>query len=693
LSSGGDAPTLAISCVAAAALQSFPAAAGGLSNQPLAPMSSSSVRRTTASSTALWARLGVSWFRKMRFPAKAGVILLFLLVPILVTSWMLVTDRQAVVAATQMERQGLAIIQLIVPTLESTQALRRALVDQANGVDRPDVPELRKRFKATVDALAQQGKPMLDGLPDPATAHWQALMAAVSAAQSQGAGLSAAEVRKPYVEVSKQLGDLVEHTVDQSGLALDPDGDSYYLMAAGTVALPDMLETFGLTRGALASLSADADNGMLRAQAAARLAVDKRLVSQVESALKRVAEFNPALPVKAHLAKLETAQGFIAQMEPLVMRQSAELPPAAQIVERSTATIAALGELQRAVATDLDAVLAAREARLNGRIVAGVIVVSLMVLGGLYFFYCFYLSMQSGMRAVTQRMKSMAAGDLTDTLVPKGRDETADLLRSLAEMQTSLRGTVRDVRQAADAIILSSQEVASGSLDLSQRTEQAAANLEETASAMEEINATVASTTDGAAQASAAATSNVQLANRGGEVIEQVVGTMSGIEASSRRIGEIIGVIDSIAFQTNILALNAAVEAARAGEQGRGFAVVASEVRALAQRSAAAAREIKQLIVESGERVDGGQKIVAEAGTTIRAIVDSTREVGELLAAISHGAREQSQGIAQVGTAIQELDQMTQQNAALVEQTAAASSAMRQHAEQLAAAVGVFRLP
>jgi methyl-accepting chemotaxis protein len=649
--------------------------------------------RAKPATTPAWARLGVSWFRKMRFPAKASVILLFLLVPILVTSWMLVSDRRAVVAATQMERQGLAAIQLMVPAMEATQLLRRGLVDQANGVERPDLPELRQRFKASLDALADQGKPLLDGLPDPGSEHWQALMTAFKAAQAQPAGLSAAEVRKPYVEVSQQLGDLVEHVVDQSGLALDPDGDSYYLMAAGTVTLPDMLETFGLTRAALASLAADPQNIKLTAQAAARLAVDKKLLDQVDGDLKRVGEFNAALPVKDHMAKLGLARTFIAEMEPLVMQQAGEMPAPAEIVKRSTAAIDDLGKLQRAVAADLDRVLAAREARLNGRIVAGTLLISLMALAGLYFFYCFFLSMRSGMRTLTQRMKAMASGDLTDTLVPKGQDETADLLRSLAEMQTSLRGTVRDVRQAADAIILSSQEVAAGSMDLSQRTEQAAANLEETASAMEEISATVASTTDGAQQAASAANGNVQLANRGGEVIEQVVGTMSGIEASSRRIGEIIGVIDSIAFQTNILALNAAVEAARAGEQGRGFAVVASEVRALAQRSAEAAREIKQLILESGERVDGGQKIVAEAGTTIRAIVDSTRQVGELLAAISSGAREQSQGISQVGTAIQELDQMTQQNAALVEQTAAASSAMRQHAEQLAAAVGVFRLP
>ncbi|MFG6467059.1 methyl-accepting chemotaxis protein [Roseateles sp. BYS87W] len=657
------------------------------------PSAPRAIASSNPSSTPLWARLGVSWFRTMRFPSKAAVILAFLLAPILVTVGLLVSDRRAELAATQMERRGLSAIELMVPVMEATQLLRRALVDQANGVDRPDVGDLRSRFKAAMDRLAKEGKPLLDALPNPGTEHWQALTAAHRAADQQPGGLSAAEVRKPYVELSLQLGELIQHCVDESGLALDPEGDTYYLMLISTVNLPELLESFGLTRAALANLAADPQNGKLTAKAAAQLAVDKRALTLIQEDLQRTAEFNASLPLAPLKAKLDTAKAFVAQMEPLVMQQSAEMPAPADIVKQSTAAVLALGEMQKSVAKMLDQLLEARESRLRGRIVAVATVVTLLVLGGVYFFYCFYLSMQSGMRTLTKRMKAMAAGDLTDTLLPKGKDETADLLRSLAEMQTSLRGTVRDVREAADAIILSSQEVAAGSMDLSQRTEQAAANLEETASAMEEISATVASTTDGATQAASTATSNVQLANRGGEVIEQVVGTMSGIEASSRRIGEIIGVIDSIAFQTNILALNAAVEAARAGEQGRGFAVVASEVRALAQRSAEAAREIKQLILESGERVDNGQKIVAEAGTTIRAIVDSTRQVGDLLHAISNGAREQAQGIAQVGGAIHELDQMTQQNAALVEETAAASSAMRQHAEQLAQAVGAFRLP
>jgi methyl-accepting chemotaxis protein len=246
---------------------------------------------------------------------------------------------------------------------------------------------------------------------------------------------------------------------------------------------------------------------------------------------------------------------------------------------------------------------------------------------------------------------------------------------------------------AADAIIQSSSEVASGSMDLSQRTEQAAANLEETSSAMEQIGATVSNTTDGARQAAEVAAANAQLAQQGGAVIAQVVGTMSEIQDSSRRIGEIIGVIDGIAFQTNILALNAAVEAARAGEQGRGFAVVAAEVRSLAQRSADAAREIKQLILDSVERVENGHRIVGEAGSTINAIVASTARVGDLLKGIATGASEQAAGIEQVGHSISELDQMTQQNAALVEQTASASTAMRDNANQLAQAVNAFKLP
>ncbi|MFZ2988429.1 methyl-accepting chemotaxis protein [Ideonella sp.] len=628
----------------------------------------------------------------MGFAAKAGVILTLLVVPLLVSIGWLVADRQAALKATRAERMGLAAVQFVLPAMEATQMLRRGLVDQANGVPRSDLGELKDKFASSMEALDREVKPRLDQFQDQGEAHWREVMAARSQASSQAPGLSAAEVRKPYVAMSGALRELVQHLVDESGLALDPEGDSYYLVMASAVNLPELMESMGLTRAAVASYLTSPKSSTMMA-AAVRLALDKEGLKRVADNLEHAQDFNPGLAELKLGEPLAAAQGFIARGEALVAAESADASSAPEVVKQATAAILGLGQMQRSVAAELDSLLQAREDKLNRRMLTGAAVSAVLLLAGLYFFYCFYRVMHSGMRTLVRRMHAMASGDLTDTLIPKGRDETATLLGALAEMQSSLRSTVRDVRSASNAIIRSASEVASGSMDLSQRTEQAAANLEETASAMEQISSTVSNTTDGAAQAAGVAARNVELAHQGGQVIGQVVGTMSDIQESSRRIGEIIGVIDGIAFQTNILALNAAVEAARAGEQGRGFAVVAGEVRSLAQRSADAAREIKQLILASGERVEVGNRIVSSAGTTIGAIVESTGRVGDLLQTIANGAREQALGIDQVGRAIHELDQMTQQNAALVEETAAASATMRQHAEQLAQAVGVFKLP
>jgi methyl-accepting chemotaxis protein len=254
-----------------------------------------------------------------------------------------------------------------------------------------------------------------------------------------------------------------------------------------------------------------------------------------------------------------------------------------------------------------------------------------------------------------------------------GKDETADLLRELAHMQHQLSALVGQVRKASDNIHTASNEVASGNADLSARTEQTASNLQQAASSMEQLTGTVKHSADAATQASQMAGSASEVARRGGEVVGQVVATMDEINHASRRIGDIIGVIDGIAFQTNILALNAAVEAARAGEQGRGFAVVAGEVRSLAGRSAEAAREIKALISASVEKVESGSRQVQDAGQTMNEIVASVQRVTDIIREISAAASEQSQGIGQVNASVGHLDQMTQQNAALVEQSAAAA--------------------
>ena len=294
-------------------------------------------------------------------------------------------------------------------------------------------------------------------------------------------------------------------------------------------------------------------------------------------------------------------------------------------------------------------------------------------------------------RAV-QAANRIAQGDLSQVIVVGNQDEMGALLQALQRMQSSLAQTVNSVRGNAESVATASAQIASGNSDLSGRTEEQASALEETAASMEQLGSTVRQNADNARQANQLALSASTVAQQGGDVVAQVVGTMKGINDSSRKIADIIGVIDGIAFQTNILALNAAVEAARAGEQGRGFAVVASEVRSLAQRSAAAAKEIKGLITASVERVEQGSQQADQAGETMTQVVSAIRRVTDIMGEISAASSEQSQGVAQVGEAITQMDQATQQNAALVEESAAAADSLQRQAQELVDAVAVFRL-
>jgi methyl-accepting chemotaxis protein len=288
--------------------------------------------------------------------------------------------------------------------------------------------------------------------------------------------------------------------------------------------------------------------------------------------------------------------------------------------------------------------------------------------------------------------RRVADGDLTARIEAKSRDETGQLLQALRNMNDSLAKTVSQVRAGTETIATASSEIASGNADLSSRTESQASALEETASSMEELTSTVKQNAENAQQANQLVVSASDVALRGGEVVGQVVNTMGSIKDSSRKIVDIIGVIDGIAFQTNILALNAAVEAARAGEQGRGFAVVASEVRNLAQRSASAAKEIKALISDSVEKVDAGSQLVDQAGKTMTEIVTSVQHVADIMSEVTAASQEQSAGIEQVNRAIAQMDEITQQNAALVEQASAAAQSMQDQAGGLSQAVSVFKL-
>ena len=306
-----------------------------------------------------------------------------------------------------------------------------------------------------------------------------------------------------------------------------------------------------------------------------------------------------------------------------------------------------------------------------------------------------YLSVRSITRSLAQARdlaERIAGGDLSRDTQALNHDEVGQLVTAMGRMQQSLRGLVRQVQDAAGNISTASAEIATGNHDLSQRTEQTAANLEEAASSMEMLTSTVQQSAQASRQASDFASSAAEVAARGGAVVSQVVSTMDQITTSSRKIADITGVIDSIAFQTNILALNAAVEAASAGEQGRGFAVVASEVRSLAQRSAGAAKEIKELIGSSVERVEDGSRFVSQAGQTMTEIVGSVRRVSGIIHEITASAAEQSDNIGHISQSVTQLDQMTQQNAALVEQSTAASESLREQALQLTRAVSQFKL-
>ncbi|UMR30350.1 methyl-accepting chemotaxis protein [Massilia sp. MB5] len=320
-----------------------------------------------------------------------------------------------------------------------------------------------------------------------------------------------------------------------------------------------------------------------------------------------------------------------------------------------------------------------------GAIVVGAI---LMVVSGI----TLMKAIMHPLRQLLGHFDQMAAGNLSDRIEIKRQDEMGLLLAGLAKMQQQLSGTVRSVREGSSAIAQASTEIADGNMDLSSRTEQQASSLEETASSLEELTSTVRQNADNARQANQLAVSASDVAVKGGQIVSQVVETMGAINESSKRIVDIISVIDGIAFQTNILALNAAVEAARAGEQGRGFAVVASEVRNLAQRSAAAAKEIKELISASVDNVDAGAALVDKAGSTMDEIVSSVSRVTDIMAEIMAAGEEQSSGIEQINQAVAQMDEVTQQNAALVEEAAAAAGAMQDQAAALEEVVSVFKV-
>jgi len=429
----------------------------------------------------------------------------------------------------------------------------------------------------------------------------------------------------------------------------------------------------------------------------------KLLKADIEATSARISELQKRLDElvdtpeeKAQLQQVAEARTrYIAlRKEQTTAHEAGPLPP-----EAMTALRDAIGQYDQRQLGFVDLMHAQAQASatafraermLNLWVIAGV----LLSLSAMLLATAFYTarSILRPLKAAVTATERVASGDLSVCIDTQRADEVGDLMRGLHHMTSALRQLITEVRNGASNIQVASTEIATGNADLSSRTEQAASNLQQTASSMQQLTGTVRQSADAASQANQLASSAAQAAERGGSVVGEVVANMEDISASSRKIGDIIGVIDGIAFQTNILALNAAVEAARAGEQGRGFAVVASEVRSLAGRSAEAAREIKSLIGASVDKVEHGARLVQDAGATMNEIVGSVRRVSDIIGEITAGTAEQRDGIDQVNLAVVQLDQMTQQNAALVEESAAAADSMKQQAQRLAEVVSAFKL-
>jgi methyl-accepting chemotaxis protein len=638
----------------------------------------------------MWAP-GVRLFRSLGFQAKALIISAVFLLPIVVLAYNYFTAQQSAIAFSAKERLGVQYAKAVMPVLRLLQDQRLAAVRAATGGDAAGVAAVQPRLDDALARLAEAEKELGAELGT-AKAFASFVEAGRAAQAASGAVNDVFKARSVHVQA---LLDLLGAAADGSNLTLDPDIDSYYLMDVAIFRLPSMIESAAQSRGlGSAMLGAGKSTYVQHRRMIEQLAVMQNNQAALDSGVAKAVAHNTNV---ANTVKVQPAtqamRAYLEHLDSRLLKESGVEGEVAPHVALANTALAEMYTLAEQSSATLDALIAARVQSLNNARAINAVALVVGLLLAAYLFVAFKKVLEGGLAEVEKHVNAMRDGNLATQVNAWGCDEAARVIRSVSEMQVSLRRIVSQVRGASDAMVSSSAEIAGGAQDLHQRTEQSAANLEETASAMEQIAATVRSNSDTVDEAAKLAGANADAAQRGGDVIARVMSTMHTINGSSKRIGDIIGTIDGIAFQTNILALNAAVEAARAGDQGRGFAVVASEVRALAQRSAAAAREIKTLITGSVEQVDAGVRIAQRAGDAIAEVVGSAGRVRELLAEVAVGAREQNAGVAQSAKAVQELDNATQQNAALVEQTAAAAGTLKERAQGLAGEVAQFRLP
>ncbi len=631
----------------------------------------------------IWAP-GVKVMRSINFASKALIVSCLFALPIVWLAWAYFQAQQTAVEFSEKERAGVYYLRASYPVLKLALQVRSASPESVAGV----TEAMEQSYAGLEEAQKSLGTSLGTG------AAFEALQQA--RAQVKAPGGDAMDRFNRSTAHIQALITLMNTATDGSNLTLDPDIDSYYVMDAAAFRLPDLMERVGLMHAAGASAL---QGGAL--SAAFRTAIDKAIAiaefhhTNLLAGIGKAVAQTPALSGRIQVdAMRDRTQAFLETVNSSVL-SAGTLEPAGQA--RYTALGVAAFDAEAALADRLlpvlDELIAHRvsSARWQMRLTTGILAITLVL--AVYFFYAFFLVTRGGLRLISQHLQEMSAGDLRrPPSQPWGRDEPASVIVDLRKAYDSLHNLIRKVRHSARDLTGTSGEIARASLDLSSRTESAAAALEQQAATMEEIGSSVRMMAENSQSAAGLARENADVAQKGGVVIGEVVSVMGAINSSSQKIGDIIAVIDGIAFQTNILALNAAVEAARAGEQGRGFAVVASEVRVLAQRTASAAKEIKDLIVASVNNVEQGTQVVGGAGHTMEEILTNAKRINDLLSEIAVGSREQAEGVNQSVAAIQLLEQNTQQNAALVEETSAAAGALRDQSDGLMREIANFRV-
>jgi len=633
-----------------------------------------------------WLSPGVRLFRSVTFPVKALWISAAFVAPLLIMLGFMWSSANEQIEFARSERDGLRYERGVLALLTAEQNLRLSAVTQPAAV--------ADKVRAVQDAHRQAAALNAElGTRFGVEKAWRALDKQFAEVTGKPVGENPDDTYKRQDELIDVTLDLVREIADGSQLSLDPDLDTYHMMSYSVLRGPLQFENTAQLRdiGTLVLASGDLTTqrrDMLTESRALGRFLDKDVENDYQEGIEKFPALAPLFDMKGTDVKFDAFRKAAEE------QLGGEKPQgnAAEFQAKGTAAVDAEIALDLAILERLYLHLQRRIERLQRTFALQALVAAAFVALAGYLLLAFYKVMMGGLQEVRNHLSEIAHGNLGTAPHPWGNDEAAHLMTTLREMQTSLRRIVGSTLTGSAQVLQASQEIASASQDLSARTERSSANLQQTAASMDEIAATVKHTAAAVDEAMGMVSENARFAERGGRVIDQVETTMGSITDSSRRISEIIGVIDGIAFQTNILALNAAVEAARAGEQGRGFAVVAGEVRTLAQRSAAAAKEIKSLITHSVEQVETGARVAAEAGATVRDIVSKATRINEMMADIANATREQSAGVGLVGNAVQDLDQSTQQNAALVEETAAAASALSDQARQLSAEVSRFRI-